>query len=78
MRFIFPSAPTFRDRLPAADTLTHRWLIQSALCTELHVTKAKLKRYVIKKRWAKAVAAVIALKRMGAKFEDVPEEKNNK
>lgn len=63
-----------RDRLPASATLTHPWLIQSALCTELHVTKTKLKRYVIKKRWAKAVAAVIALRRMGAKFDEVHEE----
>lgn len=63
------------DRLSASSTLTHPWLIQSALCTELHVTKSKLKRYVIKKRWAKAVSAVIALKRMGAKFEDHHDEK---
>lgn len=61
--------------MTASATLIHPWLIQSALCTELHVTKAKLKRYVIKKRWAKAVAAVIALRRMGAKFEDVHDEK---
>lgn len=66
------------DRLSASSTLTHPWLIQSALCTELHVTKSKLKRYVIKKRWAKAVSAVIALKRMGAKFEDHHEEKVEK
>lgn len=39
------------------------------MVTELVVTKAKLKRYVIKKRWAKAVAAIIALKRMGAKID---------
>uniref|UniRef100_A0A2H1VI48 SFRICE_008387 n=1 Tax=Spodoptera frugiperda TaxID=7108 RepID=A0A2H1VI48_SPOFR len=65
----------FTDRLSASSTLTHPWLIQSALCTELHVTKSKLKRYVIKKRWAKAVSAVIALKRMGAKFEDHHDEK---
>ncbi|CAG4937809.1 unnamed protein product [Parnassius apollo] len=69
---------TIPERLSASATLTHPWLIQSALCTELHVTKTKLKRYVIKKRWAKAVAAVIALKRMGAKFEDVHEEKAEK
>ncbi|KPJ05302.1 hypothetical protein RR46_01130 [Papilio xuthus] len=62
------------ERLSASATLRHPWLIQSALCTELHVTKTKLKRYVIKKRWAKAVAAVIALKRMGAKFEDIHEK----
>ncbi|VVD02318.1 unnamed protein product [Leptidea sinapis] len=65
----------FFDRLPSSETVTHPWLIQSALCTELHVTKTKLKRYVIRKRWAKAVSAVIALKRMGAKFDDVSEEK---
>lgn len=69
---------TCSDRLHASATLRHPWLIQSALCTELHVTKTKLKRYVIKKRWAKAVSAVIALKRMGAKFEDVHVESGSK
>lgn len=56
-------------RMTASDALQHPWLIHSALNTELAVTKTKLKRYVIKKRWIKAVNTIIALKRMGAKLD---------
>lgn len=56
-------------RLTAQSALRHPWLINSAFNTELHVTKAKLKRYVIKKRWIKAVNTIIALRRMGAKID---------
>lgn len=55
--------------MAAKDALLHPWLIQSAFNTELSITKAKLKRYVIKKRWIKAVNTIIALKRMGAKID---------
>jgi hypothetical protein len=33
------------------------------------LSKVKLKRYVIKKRWIKAVNTIIALRRMGAKLD---------
>lgn len=56
-------------RLTAQSALRHPWLINSAFNTELHVTKTKLKRYVIKKRWIKAVNTIIALRRMGAKID---------
>ncbi|XP_031620741.1 myosin light chain kinase 2, skeletal/cardiac muscle-like [Contarinia nasturtii] len=56
-------------RLTTQDALNHPWLINSAFNTELHVTKTKLKRYVIKKRWIKAVNTIIALRRMGAKID---------
>lgn len=56
-------------RLTAQSALNHPWLISSAQNTELHVTKTKLKRYVIKKRWIKAVNTIIALRRMGAKID---------
>lgn len=55
--------------MSAKDALVHPWLIHSALNTELSITKTKLKRYVIKKRWVKAVNTIIALKRMGAKID---------
>lgn len=58
-----------RSRLKACDVLKHPWLINSAKNTELTVTKTKLKRYVIKKRWIKAVNTIIALRRMGAKID---------
>ena len=48
-------------------SLKHRWLIETAVDTTL--SKVKLKRYVIKKRWIKAVNTIIALRRMGAKLE---------
>ena len=58
-----------RMRLTAKQALNHPWLIESALNTELAATKTKLKRYVIKKRWIKAVNLIIALQRMGAKID---------
>lgn len=57
------------NRLTAQGALNHPWLINSALSTELHMTKIKLKRYVIRKRWVKAVNTIIALRRMGAKID---------
>lgn len=58
------------ERMTAKDALSHPWLIESfALDTELLATKTKLKRYVIKKRWIKAVNLIIALHRMGAKID---------
>lgn len=59
----------YSKRLTAQSALRHPWLINSALSTELHMTKIKLKRYVIRKRWIKAVNTIIALKRMGAKLD---------
>lgn len=56
-------------RLSGQDALKHPWLITSALNTELSITKTKLKRYVIKKRWIKAVNTIIALHRMGARID---------
>lgn len=54
--------------MTSSEALEHHWLKQSAKETELSSTKSKLKRYVIKKRWIKAVNTIIALKRMGAKI----------
>ncbi|KAL7303268.1 hypothetical protein TKK_0004462 [Trichogramma kaykai] len=49
---------------PGADKLLeHRWF-ESSL--ENPISKVRLKRYVIKKRWVKAVNTILALKRMGA------------
>lgn len=70
-RIYYLSWPTFvrSKRLTAQGALNHPWLIDSAFNTELHMTKTKLKRYVIKKRWIKAVNTIIALRRMGAKID---------
>lgn len=57
-------------RLTAQQALSHPWLIKlPARDTELVETKSKLKRYVIKKRWIKAVNTIIALRRMGAHLD---------
>lgn len=53
--------------MTAAQALRHKWLQGVAAITQL--STAKLKRYVIKKRWIKAVNTIIALRRMGAKLE---------
>ncbi|XP_061499671.1 myosin light chain kinase 2, skeletal/cardiac muscle isoform X1 [Anopheles gambiae] len=58
-------------RLTARKALRHPWLAETTAqsTTELSVTKTKLKRYVIKKRWIKAVNTIIALRRMGARID---------
>lgn len=49
------------------DVLNHKWLKNAG---EITLSKAKLKKYVTKKRWVKAANTIIALQRMGAKLED--------
>ncbi|KAK7864135.1 hypothetical protein R5R35_007651 [Gryllus longicercus] len=53
-------------RLTATQCLGHEWLKSQATVA---LDKTRLKRYVIKKRWIKAVYTIIALRRMGAKLE---------
>ncbi|KAG8238110.1 hypothetical protein J437_LFUL012721 [Ladona fulva] len=53
-------------RLTGAEALKHRWF-DAPVTTAL--SKKKLKRYVIKKRWIKAVNTIIALRRMGARLD---------
>lgn len=54
--------------MSAVEALEHKWIKDNTDETELSSTKSKLKRYVIKKRWIKAVNTIIALQRMGAKI----------
>lgn len=49
------------------EALDHKWLKNAGV---QRLSKAKLKKYVIKKRWVKAANTIIALHRMGAKLED--------
>lgn len=56
-------------RLTPEEAMKHPWLLTSTVHSELELDKKKLKRYVIKKRWIKAVNTIIALKRMGAKID---------
>nr|KAF7389616.1 hypothetical protein H0235_018100 [Vespula pensylvanica] len=53
-------------RPTAGGLLEHRWL---DVALENPICKKRLKRYVIKKRWIKAVNTILALKRMGANLD---------
>lgn len=56
-----------KERRPSAgELLEHRWL---EVALENPICKKRLKRYVIKKRWIKAVNTILALKRMGAHLD---------
>lgn len=59
----------YSARLTPEGAMEHAWLLTSTVHSELELDKKKLKRYVIKKRWIKAVNTIIALKRMGAKID---------
>lgn len=55
-------------RLKPNDCLNHKWLAKTPAkkgkTTKL--SKTKLKKYVVRRRWQKAVTAIMALRRMGA------------
>lgn len=56
-----------KEKRPTARKLMeHHWL---EVALENPICKIRLKRYVIKKRWVKAVNTILALKRMGARFD---------
>lgn len=68
-----------KKRLTAEKAKNHPWITSNTQYVEpktsqnpdliLSVTKTKLKRYVIRKRWIKATQAILALRRMGARFD---------
>lgn len=66
MSFIFYF---FRGRPTAEEAMKHQWLQIDTVHPEAQINTSKLKRYVIKKRWIKAVNTIVALKRMGAKID---------
>lgn len=55
-------------RLKPSECLKHKWLAKTPArqgkVTKL--SKTKLKKYVVRRRWQKAVTAIMALRRMGA------------
>jgi len=55
--------------MTSKEALSHPWLKPSAVFSDQVLSTSKLKRYVIKRRWIKAVNTIIALKRMGAKID---------
>ncbi|RWS30208.1 myosin light chain kinase: smooth muscle-like protein [Leptotrombidium deliense] len=54
------------ERLTATQCLNHSWLKRTRKMSELILDKSKLRKFVIRRRWQKAVLAILALKRMGA------------
>lgn len=59
----------FSARLTARQAVDHPWLHESHDHPQMKLSTKKLKRYVIKKRWIKAVNTILALQRMGAKID---------
>lgn len=55
-------------RLKPADCLQHKWLAKTPAKKgkAQQLNKTKLKKYVVRRRWQKAVTAIMALSRMGA------------
>lgn len=55
-----------KSRLKPNDCLDHKWLAKSKRGKATKLSKTKLKKYVVRRRWQKAVTAIMALRRMGA------------
>jgi myosin-light-chain kinase len=55
--------------MTATEAMEHIFLREPTSDGVLNLNKRKLKRYVIKRRWAKAVNMIVALQRMGAKLD---------
>ncbi|KFM82696.1 Myosin light chain kinase, smooth muscle, partial [Stegodyphus mimosarum] len=53
-------------RMTANESLKHPWLRKGEPKKDTKLDKTKLKRFVIRRRWQKAVNALLALKAMGA------------
>lgn len=59
-----------KRRLKPVDCLKHKWLAKTPAKKGkvARLSKTKLKKYVVRRRWQKAVHAILALRRMGANF----------
>ena len=58
--------------MSASECLQHRWLIRGKRKSIVALDKSKLKKFVIRRRWQKAVNAILALRRMGAVLSPDP------
>jgi len=56
-------------RMSATECLQHKWLIRGRRKSMITLDKKKLKKFVIRRRWQKAVNAILALRRMGVTFK---------
>lgn len=54
-----------RKRMLVSDCLNHIWLSKKPKLEDKIINTKNLKRFVIRRRWQKAVNAILALKRMG-------------
>lgn len=54
------------NRMTATSSLKHPWLKKGEPKQDKKLDKKRLKRFVIRRRWQKAVNALLALKAMGA------------
>jgi len=60
-------------RLKPNECLNHKWLgTKTKMGKTTQLSKTKLKKYVVRRRWQKAVTAIMALSRMGANLSLAP------
>lgn len=52
--------------MSARECLIHPWLVRDRKKSMISLDKSKLRKFVIRRRWQKAVNAILALRRMGA------------
>jgi myosin-light-chain kinase len=64
-----------RNRLTASECLNHQWLrpkyAAQSPSTSLKLSKEHLRRFVYRRKWQKAVHAIVALKRMGVDLKSL-------
>ena len=58
--------------MSASECLKHRWLARGKRHSMITLDKSKLRKFVIRRRWQKAVNAILALRRMGAVLSPEP------
>ncbi|XP_064634593.1 myosin light chain kinase, smooth muscle-like isoform X2 [Lineus longissimus] len=54
-----------KKRMTSEESSKHSWLQSSTLMPAAKIDKARLKRFLIRRKWQKAVNAILALSRMG-------------
>ncbi|KAI1297283.1 Myosin light chain kinase, smooth muscle [Halotydeus destructor] len=54
------------QRMSASQCLQHAWLRRDRKKSMISLDKSKLRKFVVRRRWQRAVNAILALKRMGA------------
>ncbi|XP_074660689.1 myosin light chain kinase, smooth muscle-like [Tubulanus polymorphus] len=60
-----------RKRLKSEQCMSHPWLQNNVRKPETSLSKTRLKRFVIRRKWQKAVNTILALTRMGIQLVDI-------